>query len=271
VFLVQLYINGSSNWFGQQFDFLTLLFLVFLTLITIFFEDQFTPQSIGLMLTYAISLQNNLTWAFQSATTIENGMVAMERCSKYTIIEEEKPFEKDIDTELKHQGWPSNGKIEILNYSVRYRPTTEVVLKNINVQIKAGEKVGVVGRTGSGKSTICLCLFRLLEPLTGTIKIDDIDITEIGLNLLRQSLTIIPQDPSLMKGTLKYNIDPFDRYSTDDITEVLKMIRFSYILNENNEGLDKMVGESGDNLSVGEKQLICIVRAILRVSYYILY
>ena len=130
----------------------------------------------------------------------------------------------------------------------------------------AHEKIGIVGRTGSGKSTISLCLFRLLEPLSGKITIDGVDITTIGLMKLRSSLTIIPQDPALMEGTLRYNIDPMNQHSNSDIVNVMKKINFDYIISEHPDGINQVIAEGGSNLSVGEKQLICITRAILRKS-----
>ena len=132
--------------------------------------------------------------------------------------------------------------------------------------IKGKEKVGIVGRTGSGKSTITLCLFRILEAAEGKIMIDDIDISTLGLDKLRSNITIIPQDPALMEGTLKYNIDPLDKSNAFDILKVMKKIGFDYIVKRNNLGLNQEIAEGGSNVSVGEKQLICITRAILRKS-----
>jgi ABC-type multidrug transport system fused ATPase/permease subunit len=217
-------------------------------------------------------MHRSLFTFFNYCNWFENGMVSMERCLKYTSIEEEKYFTTEKDAELESNSWPNYGEIEFVDYSVRYRPNTEIVLKNINLKINPGEKIGVVGRTGSGKSTICLCLFRILEPLEGTIKIDQVDITQIGLNILRKNLTIIPQDPSLMKGTLRYNIDPLGKSKDEEINNVLDMIGLTALAYERNpEGLDRMIGESGENLSVGEKQLICIARAILRVREFLKY
>jgi len=168
------------------------------------------------------------------------------------------------------KNWPDKGKIEFINYYVKYRPETNSVLKNINIKINPGEKIGVVGRTGSGKSTLCLCVFRILEPEKGTIIIDDVDICKIGLKTLRSKLTIIPQDPILMEGTLKYNIDPLGKYTNEQIIEIIKKIGFEYILDTNSKRLEMPITENGGNLSVGERQLICIVRAILRKSKIIL-
>ena len=179
-------------------------------------------------------------------------------------IESEKPsVVKPKDEELEKKNWPEQGRIRFENYSVRYRPTTEIVLKNLNFEINGNEKIGVVGRTGSGKSTICLCLFRILEPLNGTIYIDDEDITKIGLDILRKNLTIIPQDPCLMEGSLKYNIDPFDKAEDEEIVTILKKIGFEYTETDQ-QILNRKIEQGGSNLSVGEKQLLCIARAILR-------
>jgi ABC-type multidrug transport system fused ATPase/permease subunit len=197
-------------------------------------------------------------------TSYESSMIEYERCLGYTTILSEAPLKMDIDDSLGN--WPSNGKIEFINYSVKYRPDTEIVLKNISCLIKGKEKVGIVGRTGSGKSTITLCLFRILEAVEGKILIDDVDISTIGLDKLRSNLTIIPQDPALMEGTLRYNIDPLNKSNAFDILKVMKSIGFDYIVKRNNLGLNQEIAEGGSNLSVGEKQLICITRAILRKS-----
>ena len=141
-----------------------------------------------------------------------------------------------------------------------------IVLKNINFHLKPGEHLGVVGRTGSGKSTITLCLFRILEAYSGKIYIDGVDISRVGLKKLRESITIIPQDSTLMNGTLRYNIDPVNAYTDKEIIHVMKKIGFDYIINLNKDGLDQNISENGSNLSIGEKQLICITRAILRKS-----
>ena len=138
--------------------------------------------------------------------------------------------------------------------------------KNINFLIQGKEKIGIVGRTGSGKSTITLCLFRILEATEGKILIDDVDISTLGLEILRNNLTIIPQDPALMEGSLRYNIDPLDKSEDNEIIKVMQKIGFDYIIKRNKDGLIQEISEGGSNLSVGEKQLICITRAILRKS-----
>ena len=250
-------------------DLLSVSFFLFLIVFTVLFEKYYSAQQIGILLTYSIALQDNLFKLLYVIANFQNCMVSMERCLKYTKIPSELPQVTKIDTTDEMITWPKHGEVKFENYSVRYRPETDLVLKNLNFSINAGEKVGVVGRTGSGKSTLCLSLFRILEPSNGRIIIDNVDITEIGLKKLRSNLTIIPQDPNLMQGTLKYNIDPLELYTEEEVKEVMQMIGFWYICENNAKGLEQSIAENGSNLSVGEKQLICITRAILRVSRFI--
>jgi ATP-binding cassette subfamily C (CFTR/MRP) protein 1 len=263
-FNINICIRGINMWLQEMFKFLSIFYLIYLVTKTCFNEETATAQSVGITFTYSVVLQDNLGWAFSIAANLENIMISLERCLQYTRIKSEKPSEiKPKDEELEKKNWPQEGRIRFENYSVRYRPTTEVVLKNLNFQIEGNEKVGVVGRTGSGKSTICLCLFRILEPLEGTIYIDDEDITKMGLDILRRNMTIIPQDPCLMEGSLKYNIDPFETAQDDEIIQILKKIGFEYTESDD-KILNRKIEQGGSNLSVGEKQLVCIARAILR-------
>lgn len=266
-FKIRLLATGGAQWFGLVLDLLSVTFAVFLILFTTFFADSYETQQIAILMTYSIILQDNLFRLLNSLSAFENCMVSMERCMKYLTIPQEIGYKLPIDEELSE--WPKFGKIKFTDYSVKYRPDTEIVLKNLNFEVNPGEKVGVVGRTGSGKSTLCLCLFRILEPTSGSIIIDDVDITQVGLKKLRSSLTIIPQDPILMQGTMKYNIDPLNLYTDDEIKEVMQMIGFWYICEVNPKGLEQNISEGGSNLSVGEKQLVCITRAILRVIIFI--
>ena len=261
---LELIESGCIRWFEMSLDILSFFFIAFLIIFTIIFKNKFTAQAVSLIFTYCTKMKDMLTSFLTNLTNYERGMIEYERCLEYTKIPSEAPLKKDQDDNLVN--WPENGKIEFINYSVKYRPDTEIVLNNINCLIKGNEKVGIAGRTGSGKSTITLCLFRILEATEGKIKIDDVDISTIGLEKLRSSLTIIPQDPVLMEGTLRYNIDPLNKSNATDILQVMKKIGFDYIVKRNNLGLNQEITERGSNLSVGEKQLICITRAILRNS-----
>ena len=263
---INLITRGTNVWFQEQFKFVSIVYLTYLVLRTIIWEEEFTAQSCSIVFTYSVLLQEYLGGIFNRCAFLENDMVSMERCCKYMHIVQEEPSEiPEIDDKLKENHWPQNGEIEFKDFSVRYRPGTEIVLKKINFHIQPGEKVGVCGRTGSGKSTICLCLFRILEATEGQIFIDNIDISTIGLDLLRSNLTIIPQDPCLLEGTLKYNIDPFNKNKNEDIIQILKDIGFDYTESDD-KIMDKMIEQGGSNLSVGQKQLVCIARALLRKS-----
>jgi len=277
---IRIYINGTSQWFCLILDFLSFGFISFLVTFTIFNKNLTdsilgydSVQIIAILLNYCLALQNDLIMFLTMRTNFENDMVGQERCLGFTNLISEAPNKLPNDKNLKN--WPSEGQIVFRNYYVRYRPDTEIILKNLNFKIKPHEKIGIVGRTGSGKSTITLCLFRILEPLAGAIYIDGEDITEIGLSKLRSKITIIPQDPTLMEGSLRFNIDPIGKYSDKEIETVMKKIGFWYICEnyekenegkKNVNGLDMIIKEDGGNISIGEKQLICISRAILRKS-----
>ena len=260
--------NGCNQWFDMNLDLLSFSFIGFLITFTIVFKDKFSASAVAIIYTYCDKMKGNLIRGLHTLTWYENSMIGYERCIEYTKCPSEAPLKKILDDSLSN--WPSKGKIEFLNFSVKYRPDTEIVLKNLSFMIQGNEKVGIVGRTGSGKSTITLCLFRILEATEGRIMIDDVDISSIGLDKLRKNLTIIPQDPALIEGSLRYNIDPLDKYSDTDIIKVMEKIGFDYIVKRSNEGLYQEIAEGGSNLSVGEKQLICITRAILRKSKIII-
>jgi ATP-binding cassette subfamily C (CFTR/MRP) protein 1 len=171
-----------------------------------------------------------------------------------------------IPIDRSGEEWIHEGRIEFINYSNRYRPKTQIILKNINLSISSGEKVGIVGRTGAGKSTVCLSLCRILEAESGRIEIDGIDISTVGLSDLRERITIIPQDPSLFEDTLRFNLDPEGKYSDSEIMEIINKAALTELVVSNENGLGRPISMKGDNLSTGEKQLICICRAILSVS-----
>ena len=191
-FKVRIFMIGVSCWFSLFLALFSIIFFMFFIVTSIVIKDAFTAASIGIVLSYSIQLQDYLLKFLSSLSMIENGMVSLERCAKYTEIIQEQPSILETDKNLK-ENWPNEGKVEFINYSVRYRPETSLVLKNLNISINPGQKIGVVGRTGSGKSTLCLAVFRILEPDSGSITIDGVDINTIGLKTLRKNLTIIPQ------------------------------------------------------------------------------
>ena len=265
-FKIKMMLNGTQQIYILFLNIFSFVFLAFLILTSLYFKENLNKKIIGILLIYSIILQNDLIEFLIASSNFENTMIRMERSLSSTKIISEKPQETLKDKSLIEINWPNKGKIEFKNFSVKYRPDTEIVLNNLNFIINPGEHLGIVGRTGSGKSTIALSLFRIIEPLNGTIYIDDIDISEIGLKILRNNLTIIPQEPFIMDGTLRYNIDPLGRYNDNQIVDVMKNIGFNYIIENHIQGLNQKISENGGNLSIGEKQLICITRAILRKS-----
>ena len=274
----RIFLVGIMNWYTLMLDFLSFTFIIFLVVFSIVFRTNYEASVIGILLTYCVQIQDELVRYLTCRSNLENDMVGLERCLAYTRIMSEKPENMEIDKTLEN--WPTEGGIKFENYSVQYRPDTEIVLKNLSFEIEPKQKIGIVGRTGSGKSTIALCLFRILEAKEGKILIDDTDISQIGLSKLRSNLTIIPQDPTLMEGSLRFNIDPLQKHTDQEIEDIMKEIGFWYICErnleenkdkpDNEKGLNMIITEDGGNISIGERQLICITRAILRKSRIII-
>ena len=256
------YINGTGQWYLLCLNVFSILFLLYVIIMILIHKIDYTPKMIGIILTYSLVLQEDIIEFLSSFSNFENTMTKMERSLSYTKLISERPQKVKNDDKLNE--WPNKGDILFKNFYVKYRQDTEMVLKNINFHLNPGEHLGIVGRTGCGKSTITLCLFRILESFSGNILIDGIDISSIGLKKLRESITIIPQDSTIIEGTLRYNIDPINIYTDNEIIKIMKKIGFDYIIERNKDGLNQMIIENGNNLSVGEKQLICITRAILR-------
>ena len=257
-------MNGIYQWYLFCLNFLEFLFLCCLISVPLIYKEKFSSKMIGLLLTYSLILQTDMIEFLSSFSNFENTMTNMERSLSYTKIISEKPQVLKCDRGL--QNWPSKGEIIFDNLCAKYRNDTEIVLKNVSLSIKAGEHIGLVGRTGCGKSTLALCLFRLIEPNSGKIYIDDVDITSIGLKKLRDNLTIITQESTIIDGTLRYNFDPKGEHTDKEIYKVLKKIGFDDFVKKQPLHLSHVISENGSNLSIGEKQLICITRAILRKS-----
>ena len=273
---INIFQSGISGWYGINLDMISFILLTFILVSCAIFKDKYNPQSIGLLLSYSLNLIEYLFDFMGRFSRLSKALVSIERCDNYTKVLQEKYPTLISDKDLKQ--YPTNnkdvttfipyGKISFNNYSVRYRPNTPLVLKNLSFEIQPKEKIGVVGRTGSGKSTLCLCMFRLLEAYNGKIFIDDMDISEIGLEMLRKNLTIIPQEPTIIEGTLRENVDPSNVYNDQQIINVLNDVGLDDFMQD--KTLDYEIENNGNNISIGEKQLICIARALIKKSKIIL-
>jgi len=217
---------------------------------------------VGLVISYALNTTSSLNWLVRSASEVEQNIVSVERMLHYIELKPEAPYE--IPETHPEGAWPTEGLVEFRNYALRYRPELDLVLKNISVTLNPGEKIGICGRTGAGKSSLLLALFRILEPAEGTILIDGVDITKIGLHDLRSAMTIVPQSPDLFEGTMRENIDPVGEYQDADIWEALDQAYLKEYVESLPEGLDAPVREGGSSLSAGQRQLVCFSRALLR-------
>lgn len=258
-----LSLRYSTGWFGMRLDWVSSM-IILTTFIAIFLTRNYGTLDIALA---ALAMSSTTGIAFSlsalaaNAVDLETRMNSVERVRQYLNIPSEAPAE--IEDTKPDKSWPSKGEVRFRNLSIAYKPDGDRVLKNITAKIKPREKIGIVGRTGAGKSTLITALFRIVEPVEGTIEIDGLDITKIGLSDLRRQLAIIPQLPTLFIGTVRYNIDPFNEASDDRIWNVLEMVQLKDFIGSLDGKLEAIVDENGSNFSVGQRQLLAMARALL--------
>ncbi|XP_069338491.1 ATP-binding cassette sub-family C member 3 [Eulemur rufifrons] len=254
----------SNRWLSIRVEFVGSCAVLFAALFAVIGRSSLNPGLVGLSVSYALQVTFALNWMIRMMSDLESNIVAVERVKEYSKTETEAPWV--VEGRRPPEGWPQRGEVEFRNYSVRYRPGLDLVLRNLSLLVRGGEKVGIVGRTGAGKSSMTLSLFRILEAAEGEILIDGLNVADIGLHDLRSQLTIIPQDPILFSGTLRMNLDPFGSYSDDDIWQALELSHLRAFVSSQPAGLDFQCSEGGENLSVGQRQLVCLARALLRKS-----
>ena len=279
-FGVMLYRYGTDNWLCMSLDLISHIYLTYVLIRAIFGMDKFDATAVGIMLDYSIEFSEELLEAFEQGTQVEKSLINLERCDTFRNLPTEnyenfKLNNKKFD--LSEKPWPSEGKVNFVNYSMKYRNDCDLALRDINIEIKPKEKIGIVGRTGSGKSSLTLSLFRIIEAFEGKIMIDDLNISDIPLKKLRRSLSIIPQEPFLLEGTLKTNLDPLNLYTECEIDEILKNVQLYEMLEHDSvngniklNGINTEIKEYGNNLSFGCRQLLCVARAFLRKSKVII-
>ncbi|KAL8138894.1 hypothetical protein V2J09_004895 [Rumex salicifolius] len=254
---------AANEWFIQRLDITCAVLLSAATLFMIVFPDSKSKAGyIGLALSYGISLDLNLMFTTQSQSKLSNMMVSVERLEQYMNIPIEAP--QVIEQNRPSITWPDKGKVEICNLKVRYQPNSPLILLGISCVFEGGYEIGIVGRTGSGKTTLINTLFRLVEPAEGKIIIDGLDISSIGLHDLRSHFGVIPQEATLFGGSVRYNLDPLSEHSDQDIWEVLEKCQLKEAIQEKSEGLSSLVVEDGSNWSMGQRQLFCLGRALLK-------
>ncbi|PAV73684.1 hypothetical protein WR25_18845 isoform A [Diploscapter pachys] len=260
------YLNYVANrWLSVRLEFIGNCIVLFSALFATLTRDTTTSGVIGLSVSYALNITVVLNFAVRQITKLETNIVSVERVKEYSETTPEADWESEEDRQPP-EDWPAQGRIELQGYSTRYRPGLDLVVKQLQASIRPHEKVGIVGRTGAGKSSMTLALFRMIEAAEGRICIDGIDIAQLGLHDLRSRITIIPQDPVLFSGTLRFNLDPFGRHSDEEIWRALEMANLKPFAMAQHAGLMHEITEGGENISVGQRQLVCLARALLRKS-----
>ncbi|KAA8548937.1 hypothetical protein F0562_000621 [Nyssa sinensis] len=262
---MDLHNNASNEWLGFRLElFGSFAFCISTMFLILLPSSIIQPADVGLSLSYGLPLNGVLFWTVYFSCYVENRMVSVERIKQFINVPSEAAWK--IINCLPSPNWPSHGDIEIKDLQVRYRPNTPMVLKGITLSIQGGDKIGVVGRTGSGKSTLIQVFFRLVEPSGGQIIIDGVDICNLGLHDLRSRFGIIPQEPVLFQGTIRSNVDPIGLYSDEEIWKSLERCQLKDVVAAKPDKLDASVVDSGDNWSVGQRQLLCLGRVMLKHS-----
>ncbi|KAJ5191465.1 Metal resistance protein YCF1 [Penicillium cinerascens] len=258
---------SANRWLAVRLEFLGSIIILAsagLAIASVAAGTRLAPGMVGLAMSYALQITQSLNWIVRQTVEVETNIVSVERVLEYANLPSEAP--EVIFKRRPAIGWPAQGAVSFKNYSTRYREGLDLVLKDIDLDIKPHEKIGVVGRTGAGKSSLTLALFRIIEPANGTISIDDLDVSSIGLFDLRGRLAIIPQDPAMFEGTLRDNLDPRHVHDDTELWSVLDHAKLKEHVSQMEGQLDTEIQEGGSNLSQGQRQLVSLARALLTPS-----
>uniref|UniRef100_A0A8B9JEY1 ATP-binding cassette, sub-family C (CFTR/MRP), member 8 n=1 Tax=Astyanax mexicanus TaxID=7994 RepID=A0A8B9JEY1_ASTMX len=265
--VASLFLTAANRWLEVRMEYIgaCIVLIAAVASITSSLYNHLSTGLVGLGLTYALMVSNYLNWMVRNLADMEVQLGAVKRINNLLKTEPEN-YEGLLSASQVPEGWPQQGEIQIQNLSVRYDSTLKPVLKNVNAHIKPGEKVGICGRTGSGKSSFSLAFFRMVDTFEGRIIIDDIDIAKLPLQTLRSRFSIILQDPILFSGTIRFNLDPEMKATDSMLWEALEIAQLKPVVKTLPGGLDAMVTEGGENFSQGQRQLFCLARAFVRKS-----
>nr|XP_057926636.1 multidrug resistance-associated protein 1 [Doryrhamphus excisus] len=252
----------ATRWLAVNLEFVGNGVVLAAAILSVIGKNTLSPGIVGLAVSHSLQVTGILSWIVRSWTDVENNIVSVERVNEYADTAKEASW--SLEGSSLPLAWPQTGTIEFQDYGLQYRKGLELALKGITLQIHEREKVGIVGRTGAGKSSLALGIFRILEAAKGNIFIDGVNIADIGLHDLRSRITIIPQDPVLFSGSLRMNLDPFDTYTDEEVWSSLELAHLKNFVSSLPEKLNHECSEGGENLSLGQRQLVCLARALLR-------